>query len=233
MKCGIILAAGFGKRMKKLSANIPKPLIRINNKPFLKYSIDVFNKLDFDKIIINVHYKAEKIINYITSLDQNNIEISDERNCLLDTGGGIKNIFDNFNINQALVINSDVIWSENHIKKFKFMMDTMPTDANAYLALASIENYVGYHEEGDFIFIDQYNIKRYQRGDSNPLAFIGAQIIERNAFSENEDKAFSINKTWDKCLKNNKLKGFNFATKVLHLGTEAALKEYISNEKKI
>ena len=156
MKCGIILAAGFGKRMKKLSANIPKPLIRINNKPFLKYSIDVFNKLDFDKIIINVHYKAEKIINYITSLDQNNIEISDERNCLLDTGGGIKNIFDNFNINQALVINSDVIWSENHIKKFKFMMDTMPTDANAYLALASIENYVGYHEEGDFIFIDQY-----------------------------------------------------------------------------
>ena len=75
-------------------------------------------------------------------------------------------------------------------------------------------------------FKDEYKIDLYKNILFEERGFIGS-------FSENEDKSFSINKTWDKCLKNNKLKGFNFATKVLHLGTEAALKEYISNEKKI
>ena len=79
----LILAAGFGKRMLPLTSSTPKPLIKVKGKPLIDYCINNLKKIKINKIIINVHYESEQIINYINKLDQK-ILISDETKKLLN-----------------------------------------------------------------------------------------------------------------------------------------------------
>lgn len=88
----MIFAAGLGTRLKPLTDTLPKALVEVGRKPILQHVIEKLKAEGFDEIIVNVHHFAEKIIDFI---DANNrfdirIEISDERESLLDTGGGIK-----------------------------------------------------------------------------------------------------------------------------------------------
>ena len=88
----MIFAAGMGTRLRPITNNIPKALVQVNGKTMLELVIEKLIRHGFDEIIINVHYFAEKIIRY---LDKNNnfgirIEISNESDLLLDTGGGLK-----------------------------------------------------------------------------------------------------------------------------------------------
>lgn len=88
----MILAAGLGTRLKPLTDKIPKALVSVDGKPLLEHVIQKLKSHGFDEIIINVHHFAEQAIDYLE--EQNNfgikIEISDEREKLLDTGGGVK-----------------------------------------------------------------------------------------------------------------------------------------------
>ena len=61
----MILAAGYGKRMKKLTYTKPKPLLKINNKELLRHNIDFFIDLGCKKIVINIHYLHDQIKNFI------------------------------------------------------------------------------------------------------------------------------------------------------------------------
>ena len=69
-KSAIILAAGIGKRMRHLTSEIPKPLINFKGKPLIKYSIDFLESLKVQEIVINVHYKSEKIISIRKPINQ-------------------------------------------------------------------------------------------------------------------------------------------------------------------
>lgn len=96
----IILAAGLGTRLRPLTDNTPKALVEIGGKTMLEYQILKLKKAGFNNIVINIHYFGEQIIEF---LERNNnfglnIKISDERDLLLDTGGGIAKagkLFDN------------------------------------------------------------------------------------------------------------------------------------------
>ena len=69
MKSSIILAAGLGKRVREYSSNLPKPLIAVNGKPFIEYSINIMEELGFEEIFINVHYKSDQIMSYLKNLN--------------------------------------------------------------------------------------------------------------------------------------------------------------------
>ena len=87
----MILAAGYGKRMKNLTELKPKPLLKINNKELLRHNIDFFINLGCKKIVINTHYLHDQIQNFIEEYYSNrNIQLIYEPT-LLNTGGGIKN----------------------------------------------------------------------------------------------------------------------------------------------
>ena len=88
----MIFAAGLGTRLKHLTRERPKALVDINGTPLLEIVIKKLKKAGFDEIIINVHHFADQIIHFLTR-NKNfgvHIEISDEREQLLDTGGGLK-----------------------------------------------------------------------------------------------------------------------------------------------
>ena len=88
----MIFAAGMGTRLKPLTDTMPKALVPVGGKPLLQHVIEKLSKNGFDEIIINIHHFAEQIIDFIASENHFNIriEFSDEREKLLDTGGGIR-----------------------------------------------------------------------------------------------------------------------------------------------
>ena len=229
MKSSIILAAGLGKRVREYSSNLPKPLIVVNGKPFIEYSINIMEELGFEEIFINVHYKSDQIISYLTKLNNPKIKISDETDCLLDTGGGIKKIMDENKIEYVFVLNCDNLWKDEDTVFFREMIESFPKDIMSLLALTPIDLISGYDGKGDFLFTKDDHIQRYNDTTNKGYVFNGAQIIRKEALKDKKKSVFSINQVWDDLISKNLIKGYKFNKNVLHLGTASALRKY--NEK--
>ena len=161
MKSSIILAAGLGKRVREYSLDLPKPLIEVNGKPFIEYSINIMEELGFEEIFINVHYKSDQIISYLKNLNNPKIKISDETDCLLDTGGGIKKIMDENKIEHVFILNCDNLWEDEDTVFFREMIENFPKDTISLLALTPINLISGYDGKGDFLFTKDDYIQRY------------------------------------------------------------------------
>ena len=88
---GFILAAGLGTRLRPLTNDRPKALVEINGVTLLERTIRRLEAANVKHIVVNVHHFADKVIDFIKSHTwQAAIDISDERELLLDTGGGLK-----------------------------------------------------------------------------------------------------------------------------------------------
>lgn len=115
----MIFAAGLGTRLRPLTNDRPKALVEVAGKPLLQHQIEKLKAAGFEHIVVNVHHFGQQIIDFLSSnhnfgLD---IKVSDERELLLDTGGGIKaamHLFDNDD--PVLIHNVDIV-SDIDLKK--------------------------------------------------------------------------------------------------------------------
>ena len=230
IKSAIILAAGFGKRMRHLTHEVPKPLINFKGKPLIQYSIDFLESLNVQEIVINVHYKSDQIKEFVRSLNNSKIKISDESSEILDTGGGVKKAMGLINGTNSIVINSDVLWNEEQASSLK-EMDSMfvQNSCDSLLCLSPLKNTKGYKGEGDFVFLNNNKIRRYQNNDQSPFVYCGAQIISIDSFIGFEEDIFSINKIWNRSISNDRLMGFKNNNDVCHIGSVETLDRF--NEK--
>ena len=91
VKCAMILAAGLGTRMRPLTLKTPKPLIKVGRKNLLERSLNLLENHGVEQIIINVHHLADQIEKFLLDVKSKvKITISNEKDLLLDTGGGVK-----------------------------------------------------------------------------------------------------------------------------------------------
>ena len=112
----LILCAGYGKRLNPLTLKIPKPLIEINEITLLENSINFLEKLGIKKIKINTFYLHDQIQNFILNYKSNlNIEIFNDGNVILDTGGGILNLINRSDENDFIVLNQDTLWDDIYL----------------------------------------------------------------------------------------------------------------------
>lgn len=108
----LIFAAGLGSRLKPLTDSTPKALIPVGGKPMLEHVILKLKASGFNEIVVNIHHHGGQIIDFLESKDNFgiNIHISDERDYLLDTGGGIKHARKFLDGNEPfLVHNADIL----------------------------------------------------------------------------------------------------------------------------
>ena len=108
----MIFAAGLGTRLRPLTDRMPKALVPILGKPLLLWQIERLKDAGITRIIVNVHHKADQIIQYLR--DNHNfdcdIRISDERDCLLETGGGLRKALISFPADEPiLALNADIL----------------------------------------------------------------------------------------------------------------------------
>ena len=110
IKKAMILAAGFGKRIQPLTLSCPKPLLKINEETLLSNTIRFLELFGIKEVVINVHHLREQIIDYVSKKNFNlKINIIEEKEKILDTGGGVLNAIQHFSNNPFLIINPDTI----------------------------------------------------------------------------------------------------------------------------
>ncbi len=106
----LILAAGFGSRLRPLTDNMPKPLLPVGGQPLIYYHIALLKRYGITDIVINVHYHAEKVILALGNGARFGVEITySQEPEILGTGGGIKNLQGILGREAFLVINADIL----------------------------------------------------------------------------------------------------------------------------
>ena len=213
----MILAAGYGKRMKHLTKEVPKPLLKINDRELLSYNIDFFLNLGCNKIVINTHYLHNEIKIFVEKkFSNNNINLIFEPE-LLNTGGGIKNALSYFGEKNFLVTNSDILWNDDNRKDINDFISEYQKIKFCKLLLVENKKFKGLKKkEGDFK-LENNLISRWEKNDPH-LYFSGLQIINPNIFSQIKQCSFSMNLLWDILIKKNQLQGQICHSVVTHIG---------------
>ena len=122
IKKAMILAAGFGKRILPLTLNCPKPLLKIGDETLLSNTLKFLESFGIKQAVINVHYLREQIVDYINKKKFNlTINITEEKEKILDTGGGVLNAIKYFSNEPFIIINPDTIWNLHYLKELKLM----------------------------------------------------------------------------------------------------------------
>ena len=225
VKHAMILAAGLGTRMKPLTLDTPKPLIKVGSKNLLERSINLLENYGVENIIINVHHLADQIEKFILNVKSNiKIDISDEKNLLLDTGGGVKEGTKIFDKNPFFVLNPDTLWLSNYLDEMKSLEKIFFKSKKPSLLLVNKKLSFDTSFKGDFNLKDNIVSKNKE----NNFIFTGLQLIDRNCLNMINKKVFSMNEVWDKLIGVNKLYGLESKLKFYHLNTENMYKK-ISN----
>ena len=225
IKYGMILAAGLGKRMQPLTLKTPKPLLEINNYTLLERAINLLISHGVQEISINVHYLSDQIKSFINRKNfKVKISISNEENLLLDTGGGVLKGTQNFGDNPFFVINPDTVWSKHYLAELKslevfYLKNNKPT-----LLLVNKKLSIDPSFKGDF----NLNNEKIFKDSENQFIFTGLQIINRSVFTNEKSEVFSMNKVWNKLIKDKNLLGLESNQKFYHLNTFDMYKKILS-----
>ena len=220
IKKAMILAAGFGKRIYPLTLKNPKPLLKIGNETLLSNTLKFLELFGVKQVVINVHYLREQIVEYIDKSKFNLIiNIVNEKDKILDTGGGVLNAIQHFSNEPFLIINPDTIWNSHYLEELKLMEKLFFENEKDKCSLLVVNKKKSFDQsfKGDFSL--ENNL--INRKDKNNLNYIytGLQIIKPEVFSSLYTKIFSINKIWDKLIESNELYGMESNIDFLHVST--------------
>ena len=216
MMKAMILSAGYGKRLLPLTKNCPKPLLKVGNETLLSNTIHFLEKFGIKKIIINVHYLSEKIIQYINKNKFNSdITIIEEKEKILDTGGGILNALNHFN-ESFLCINPDTIWNLKYINELKKMQSEFSSNKKKCLMLI-VKKTKSFDKnlKGDYNL--EKNLIKKEKNKNLKYIYTGMQILDPSVFNKINEKVFSMNKIWDKLIEKNQLFGLESNIDFLHV----------------
>ena len=217
VKNAMILAAGLGTRMKPLTIKTPKPLIKVGSKNLLERSINLLENYGVEQIIINAHHLADQIEKFILNVTSKvKITISNEKDLLLDTGGGVKEGTKIFGKNPFFVLNPDTLWLTDYLGEMKSLEKIYFESKKPCLLLVNKRLSFDTSFKGDF------NLKNniVSKDTKNNFIFTGLQLLDRNYLDPIDKKVFSMNEVWNNLINNNKLLGLESSQKFYHLNTE-------------
>jgi N-acetyl-alpha-D-muramate 1-phosphate uridylyltransferase len=229
----MVLAAGYGQRMRPLTLTRPKPLVEVAGKPLIDYGFERLRAAGVETAVVNVHYLPEQIEAWAARQAAPRIIISDERGEILDTGGGIAKALPLLGEKPFFVINSDSFWvdeGEPALDRLRAAWDDDRMDC--LLLLSALARTVGYDGAGDFVRDAEGRLSRRSAGEGAPLVYSGAYLVAPRLFEEAPQGKFSMNLLWDKAIAAGRLFGIEHRGRWLHVGTpeaiplaEAALKD--------
>lgn len=218
----MILAAGFGVRMRPLTNDRPKPLIEVAGKPLIDHGFDRLREAGVQKAVVNGHYKAEQILQWSRQQAAPQVDFSDEQEEILDTGGGIAKALPFLGRQPFFVLNSDSFWIDGRVpalSRLRAAWDDATMDC--LLLLCHVDRTIGYDGHGDFRLERDGRLIRQQ--GSGALAYIGGYLVHPRLFTGVAVEKFSMNVLWDKAISGGRLYGIAHSGKWFHVGTPDAI----------
>ena len=201
-KTAMIMAAGLGKRMRPLTATKPKPLIEVGGKALLDHVLERLRMAGVRKVVVNVHYLAESLEAHLMSRPHGlDVVISDERDLLMETGGGLVKAAPLIDCDPFLALNSDNLWIDGPADTLKLLASQWDDSRmDALLLLVPLARALNHRGMGDFHMDKTGRLRRRERSHVAPFVFTGIQIVSKRLLRDPPTGPFSTNLLWDRAI---------------------------------
>jgi MurNAc alpha-1-phosphate uridylyltransferase len=221
-----VFAAGLGSRMRPLTDRLPKPLVEIAGVTLLDRTLDALAEAGVDTAIVNVHHLADQIERRLEGRRRPRILLSDERERLLDQGGGIKKALPQFGGRPFFICNTDAFWigaRDDNLRRLAGVWDADTMDVA--LLLAPRLGSVGVEWDGDFHLAKDGRLTRRAAGETADYVYAGVGIVKPQLFERVEDEVFPLAPFFFRAAEQGRLFGAPLDGKWLHVGTMVAIEE--------
>nr|WP_247718119.1 nucleotidyltransferase family protein [Qipengyuania proteolytica] len=219
----MLMAAGLGKRMRPLTASTPKPLVRVAGKPLIDRALDRLEEAGVAKALVNVHYLADAIEAHVGPRKAPAVSFSDERELLLETGGGMVKAVDAGALpDPFFACNADSIWLDGPRNAFADLSARWDPDAmDALLLVVTHARAHNFDGTGDFYMDGAGRLTRKKPDRIAPFIYTGIQIVSHRLLRDAPEGKFSTNVLWDRAIEEGRLYGLAFTGQWYEVGTPA------------
>jgi MurNAc alpha-1-phosphate uridylyltransferase len=221
----MIMAAGKGTRMMPLTADRPKPLVEVGGVALLDHVLDHLRDAGVGKIVVNAHYLADQVEAHLAAHATDfDVSISDERELLRDTGGGLVQALPMISDDPFICVNADNWWTndgQNAISRLMAHWDAARMDVLMLLVpLATAYNSQGI---GDFNMDADGRLSRRVGDAPAPYVWTGIQLLSKKLIVDPPSDVFSTNVFWDRAIAEGRCMGLVHEGMWFDVGYPAAI----------
>jgi MurNAc alpha-1-phosphate uridylyltransferase len=223
----MVMAAGLGKRMRPLTATRPKPLVELAGKTLLDHTFDHLRAAGVRKAVVNVHYLPDALeahlANRVVGIET---VVSDERDQLLETGGGLVRALPLIDADPFMVVNSDNFWIDGPVDSLRLLASSWDDEKmDALLLLVPLARAHCHSGQGDFHMSANGVLRRKKPGTVAPFVFIGIQMLSKRLFKDElPEGPFSTNILWDRAIAEKRCYGTVHQGLWFDVGTPSAVR---------
>ena len=220
----MVLAAGLGLRMRPLTETMPKPLVSVAGRPLLDHVLDKLAETAVTEAVVNVHYLPDQIIDHVATRTRPRVIISDERNEVLGTGGGVMKALPLLGDAPFFHVNADTMWIDGARPNLERLAESFdPARMDILLLMAPTTNSIGYSGRGDYAMQPDGTLRKRRENEVVPFVYAGAAIMSPTLFADTPKGEFSLTKMFDRANDQERLFGLRLDGVWMHVGTPDAI----------
>src|SRR5712675_579163 len=220
----MVLAAGLGARMRPLTDRMPKPLVPVAGRPLLDHVLDKLADAGVREAVINVHYLPDQIIDHVASRAQPHVIVSDERDVVLGTGGGVVKALPLLGNAPFFHVNADTMWIDGVRSNLARLAEAFdPARMDILLLMAPTTSSIGYGGRGDYAMLPDGALRKRREHQVVPFVYAGAAIFSPSIFKDAPKGEFSLTKMFDAANEQERLFGLRLDGVWMHVGTPDAI----------
>jgi len=200
----MVLAAGYGTRLRPLSNRIPKPLVPVAGRPMIAYALDHLKRHGIRRVVVNVSHLKDQLLTYLNTIDGMDISISEEIEPL-ETGGGLKKALPQLGDAPFFTVNSDIIWTdagETALHRLERHWDDAHLDV--LMLVQSQATAIGYDRGEDALFVKRENTREWDDARA-PYIIAGVGILHPRALANAPSGKFSVKVIWQEAMRRGRL----------------------------
>jgi N-acetyl-alpha-D-muramate 1-phosphate uridylyltransferase len=220
----IVLAAGLGLRMRPLTLDRPKPLVTVAGKPMIDWCLDKLAEAGVTRAVVNAHYLPDMLIEHLSPRPVPKVTISDERDLLLETGGGMVKALPLIAADPFFCLNSDNLWLDGPQDVFAQLSAAWkPETMDALLLLVPHARAFNYRGKGDFHLDSGGRISARRSGRVAPFIYSGIQLVSHRLMRDPPPGPFSTNVLWRRAIEGRRLYGITHLGQWFEVGSPQAI----------
>ena len=220
----MVLAAGLGLRMRPLTERMPKPLVSVAGRTLLDHVLDKLGSAGVTEAIVNVHYLPDQIIDHVAGRKRPRVTISDERNLVLGTGGGVVKALPLLGNEPFFLVNADTLWIDGvrpNLVRLAEAFDASRMDI--LLLMAPTASSIGYDGNGDYAMLPDGALRKRKEHQVVPFVYAGVAIMSPAIFAGAPSGEFSLTRMFDAANEQERLFGLRLDGTWMHVGTPDAI----------
>jgi len=221
----MVLAAGLGLRMRPLTDRMPKPLVSVAGSPLLDHVLDKLADAGVSETVVNVHYLPDQIIAHVAKRARPRVIISDERDVVLGTGGGVVKALPLLGDAPFFHLNADTMWIDGVRPNLARLAEAFDPDRmDILLLMAPTASSIGYSGNGDYAMASDGTLRKRKENQVVPFVYAGVAIMSPSLFKDAPKGEFSLTRMFDRANERERLFGLRLDGVWMHVGTPDAVR---------